>query len=339
MRAGEEQAIKILIVDGDASRHSGIAEILTKRGCDLFEVGGGEEALRIAREVKPAIAIVDLLTPELDRGDFVRQVRSDPAIARMPVIFYTDGYLEIASGVTRDGESLLTPMLLCEEAIRGKAIVELIAPVVSANGNGKNGRHAAESIQETFIFACATGGERARINPGELMTEVIDNARKVFPKTIQITSAYSEDLWQIEGDRVQLHRVLTNLLRNARQAMPQGGLVVVSARNFDVDQRYASMTLGAELGQYVMLRVSDTGRGTPRSVIDNIFTPFLERKVIGPGTSLGLIKSHGGFMSVYSRFGKGTTFQIFLPAKVVEEPSPKRKRTGQAKRAVSQSAS
>lgn len=327
-RAGEERAIKILIVDGDPSCHTGIAEILTKRGCDLLEVGGGEEALRIAHEEKPAIAIVDLLTPQLDRGDFVRQVRNDPAIARMPVIFYADGYLEIASGLAGDGESLLTPMLLCEEAIRGKTIVELIAPVVAANGNGKSAPRAGESVQETFIFACATGGERARISPGELMTEVIGNVRKVFPKAIQITSAYSEDLWQIEGDRVQLHRVLTNLLLNARQAMPQGGLLVVSARNFDVDQRYASMTLGAELGQYVMLRVSDTGRGTPRSVIDNIFTPFLERKVIGPGTSLGLIKGHGGFMSVYSRFGKGTTFQIFLPAKAVENGSGPEQKTG-----------
>jgi CheY-like chemotaxis protein len=327
-RAGEEQAIKILIVDGDPSCHSGIAEILTSRGCDLLEVDGGEEALRIAHEERPAIAIIDLLTPKLDRGDFVRQVRNDPAIARMPVIFYADGFLEIASCLARDGESLLTPMLLCEEAIRGKTIVELSAPVVSGNGNGKSASRCRESVQETFAFACANGGERARIRPGELMTEVIDNARRVFSKAVQITSAYSEDLWQIEGDRVQLHRVLTNLLLNARQAMPKGGLLVVSAQNFDVDQRYASMTLGAEPGQYVMLRVSDTGRGTPRSVIDNIFTPFLERKEIGPGTSLGLIKSHGGFISVCSRFGKGTTFQIFLPAKVVENGSGPEQETG-----------
>jgi two-component system, cell cycle sensor histidine kinase and response regulator CckA len=266
-----------------------------------------------------------MLTPKLDRGDFVRQVRNDPAIARMPVIFYTDGYLEIASGLARDGESLLKPMLLCEEAIRGKAIVELRDPFVFANGNGKSKPGGGESVQETFVFACATGGERALIKPGELIAEVVSIARKAFPKSIQITSAYSEDLSLIEGDRLQLHRVLTTLLLNAREAMPQGGLLVVSARNFNVDQGYASMTLGAELGQYVMLRVSDTGRGTPRPVIDNIFNPFLESKTVGPGTSLGMIKSHGGFISVYSQLGKGTTFQIFLPAKVVEDGTRKRK--------------
>jgi signal transduction histidine kinase len=321
--------MKILIVDGDPSGHTLIAEILTKRGCALLEVDGGEDALRVAHDEKPEIAIVDMLTPKLDQGDFVRQVRLDPAIARMPVIFYTDGYLEIASGLARDGESLLTPMLLCEEAIRGKTMAAQNGPVASSNG---------QCVQETFVFACATGGERALIKPGELIAEVVSIARKAFPKSIQITSAYSEDLWLIEGDRLQLHRVFTNLLLNAREAMPQGGLLVVSARNFNVDQHYASMTLGAKLGQYVMLRVSDTGRGTPRPVIDNIFNPFLESKTVGPGTNLGLIKSHGGFMSVYSEFGKGTTFQIFLPAKVAEVETQKRKRPARTERpAVSHS--
>jgi signal transduction histidine kinase len=310
--------MKILIIDGDSSGHTEIAEILTERGCDLLEVNGSEEALRIAHQEKPQIAIVDLLTPKLDRTEFVRQLRRDPAIARMPVIFYTEGYLEIASGLARDGESLLTPMLLCEEAIRGRMLVEQSNPAVSTNGETEDAQGGAESVQELFTFACASGGERALIRPGDLIAEVVENARKTFPKSIEITSAYSEDLWLIEGDRPQLHRVLTNLFLNARDAMPKSGSLLVWARNCNVDQRYASMTLGAKLGEYVMLRVSDTGRGTPRSVIDNIFTPFLERKVIGPGTSLGLVRSHGGFMSVYSNLGRGTTFQIFLPAKVVE---------------------
>jgi CheY-like chemotaxis protein len=321
--------MKVLIVDGDPSGHALIAEILTKRGCDLLEVDDGEEALRVAHDEKPKIAIVDMLTPKLDQGDFVRQVRRDPAIACMPVIFYTDGYLEIASGLACDGESLLSPMLLCEEAIRGKTIEALNGPIPFSNG---------QSIQETFGFAYSTGGEHALIKPGELITEVVSIARKAFPKSIQITSAYSEDLKLIEGDRLQLHKVFTNLLLNAREAMPRGGLLLVSARNFNVDQHYASMTLGAKLGEYVMLRVSDTGGGTPRPVIDNIFNPFLESKTIRPGTNLGLVKSHGGFMSVYSEFGKGTTFQIFLPAKVAQGEIQKRKRPARTeRRAVSHS--
>jgi hypothetical protein len=309
--------VTVLIVDGDPSSHTVISDILAQRGCRLLEVGDGKEALRMAHAENPAIAIVDLLTPKLDRGQFVRELRSHPATARMPVIFYTDGYLEIASGTVRDVDTLLTPMLLCEEAIRGKIIAHQNGSHVSTNGQN-NALNDPENVQEIFTFACESGRECALIRPGDLIAEIVEDARKSFPKEIEITSACSENLWLIEGDRRQLHRVLQNLFLNARDAMPRGGSLLVWARNFNVDQYYASMTLGAKLGKYVMLRLSDTGGGTPRSVIENIFSPFLESKEIGPGTSLGLIKSHGGFMSVYSQLGRGTTFQIFLPANASE---------------------
>jgi signal transduction histidine kinase len=90
----------------------------------------------------------------------------------------------------------------------------------------------------------------------------------------------------------------------------------------NVDQRYASMTLGAKLGHYVMLRVGDTGRGTPRPVLADIFGLFQDGNRIRPGTSLGLVKSHGGLMLAYSNAGKGTTFQICLPAKVIAKGEP-----------------
>lgn len=310
--------MKVLIVDGDPSSHTAIAEILTQRGCHLLEVDGAEAALRMAHEEQPEIAIVDMLTPKLDRGEFVRQLRCDPAIAQMPVIFYTDGYLEIASGLARDVDTLLTPMLLCEEAIKGKVLPEHNGSVASSNGQSTNGHNGAERAQEVFTFACADAGERALIRPGDLITESVDEARKTFPKSIEITSAYSEDLWLVEGDRSELRRVLLNLFDNARKAMPRGGSLLISARNFNIDQRYASMTQGAKLGHYVMFRVSDTGRGTPRPVSGTIFNPSLERKGIGSGTNLGLIKSHGGFMSVYSDLGRGTSFQIFLPARAAQ---------------------
>ena len=313
--------MKVLIIDGQGSDHSLIAGVLTSRGCNLLEVSSSQEALRVAHREEPDIAIADLLTPSFNRSEFVNRLRRDPVTARMPVIFYTDGYLEIASGAARDVDSLLTPMLLCEEAIRGR-VVTLGNGVVVPAPKGSEGAPDEEDLQEVFTFACPAAGERTGIRPADLIAEVVDNARKTFPKNVEITSAYSNDLWLIEGDRNQLRRVLTTLFLNARDSMPKGGSLLVWARNFNIDQHYASMTLGARLGKYVMLRLSDTGGGTPRSVIDNIFSPYLESKEIGPGTSLGLIKSHGGFMSVYSVLGRGTTFQIFLPAKVVAPLPP-----------------
>jgi signal transduction histidine kinase len=313
--------MKVLMIDGQESDHSLIGDILTSRGCNLLEVTSGPEALRVAHKEAPDIAIADLLTPSFNRSEFVSRLRKDPVTARMPVIFYTDGYLEIASGTARDVESLLTPMLLCEEAIRGRVIALENGAVVPTD-NAKKSKLFVKAVQEVFTFACPVGGERTDIKPADLIAEVVGEARKTFPKSVEITNAYSHELWLIEGDRRQLHRVLTTLFVNARNSMPRGGSLLVWARNFNIDQHYASMTLGARLGKYVMLRLSDTGGGTPRSVIDNIFSPYLETKEIGPGTSLGLIKSHGGFMSVYSVLGRGTTFQIFLPAKVVAPLAP-----------------
>jgi two-component system, cell cycle sensor histidine kinase and response regulator CckA len=316
--------MKVIIIDSKPGNHSSIAEILIKRGCDLLEVSGSEAALRVAQKEKPDIAIVNMLTPNLDRRDFVRQLRLVPASSLLPVIFYTEGYLEIASGLAGDMETLLTPILLCEEAIRGKVNGEAngsVIPLSHANGKGDENetcQNGSGDIQELFTFAPEEDGDRGGIRPADLIGAVVDEARKTFPKSIEITSAYSHDLWLIEGDRRQLHSVLSNLFLNARAGMSHGGSLLVSARNFNVDQRYASMTMGARPGRYVMFRVSDTGRGTGRRAIDKFFSPFPDRAEVGPGTSLGLLKSHGGFMSVYSNVERGTTCQIFLPAKVDE---------------------
>ena len=119
--------------------------------------------------------------------------------------------------------------------------------------------------------------------------------------------------------------MLLNLSVNARDAMPNGGSLAILAENFIVDEHYASMTPDARAGQFIALRVSDTGTGMPRAVIDKIFDPFFTSKEVGKGTGLGLsttlgiVKSHGGFISVYSEPGKGTTFKVFLPAATIQE--------------------
>ena len=198
--------MKVLIIDGHGSDHSLIGDILTSRGCNLVEVTSGPEALRVAHKEAPDIAIADLLTPSFDRSEFVSRLRRDPLTARMPVIFYTDGYLEIASGTARDVDSLLTPMLLCEEAIRGR-VIALDNGLVAAADKVKKGKSILEPVQDVFTFACPVGVERTQIKPADLIAEVVGEARKTFPKGIEITSAYSHELWLIEGDRRQLHRV------------------------------------------------------------------------------------------------------------------------------------
>ena len=189
----------------------------------------------------------------------------------------------------------------------------------------ESARRGANVVKQVLTFARGIEGERVVIKPSHLIQEMIDIAQKTFPKTIEILSRYPNDLWSIKGDPTQLHQVLLNLSVNARDAMFNGGRLTLAAENFDVDENYASMMPGAKPGPHVMLRVTDTGRGMPPAMIDKIFDPFFTTKEVGKGTGLGLsttlgiVKSHGGFISVYSEPSKGTTFKVFLPATVIQE--------------------
>jgi CheY-like chemotaxis protein len=118
-----------------------------------------------------------------------------------------------------------------------------------------------------------------------------------------------------------------NLLVNARDAMPVGGTLTIEAKNIALDGHYAMMSPDAKPGPYIQITVSDTGTGIPQEYLDRIFDPFFTTKEQGKGTGLGLatvqgiVKSHGGYINVYSEPGRGTSFKIFLPAIAVAQKS------------------
>jgi PAS domain S-box-containing protein len=229
----------------------------------------------------------------------------------------------LASGVAHDLNNILTPILICTEVLKGNPTREDLPPLISMIE--ESARRGANVVKQVLTFARGIEGERVVIKPSHLIQEMIDIAQKTFPKTIEILSRYPNDLWSIKGDPTQLHQVLLNLSVNARDVMLNGGSLTLAAENFNVDENYASMMPGAKPGPHVMLRVTDTGRGMPRAMIDKIFDPFFTTKEVGKGTGLGLsttlgiVKSHGGFVSVYSEPGKGTTFKVFLPAATIQD--------------------
>ena len=128
------------------------------------------------------------------------------------------------------------------------------------------------------------------------------------------------DLWCIAGDATQLHQVLLNLCVNARDATPAGGRITVSAKNVEVDRHLVAMNPGAQIGPHVAFSVADTGAGMSPETMQKIFDPFFTTKEVGKGTGLGLatvvgiVKSHGGFLTVKSYLSVGTTFTVFIPA-------------------------
>jgi PAS domain S-box-containing protein len=224
----------------------------------------------------------------------------------------------LASGVAHDLNNILSPILMSAPLLREPLPADALEMLVSTIET--SAQRGASIVKQVLTFARGVEGERMPLQPKHLLCEMERIAFETFPKSIGISNSVSPDLWLVEGDATQLHQVLLNLCVNARDAMPEGGRLKISAENFHVDEHYAAMLPGAKPGRYVQLAVADTGTGIPVEILDQIFDPFFTTKEPGKGTGLGLstvmgiTKSHGGFVNVYSEPGKGTTFRVFLPA-------------------------
>jgi len=229
----------------------------------------------------------------------------------------------LASGVAHDLNNILAPVLMAASILQEKVPAEARALTTAIIESAQRG---ADIVRQVLTFARGLEGERINLQLRHLIKEVEEITRETFPKSISIRSTVPRDLWMVVGDSTQLHQVLLNLFINARDAMPDGGALTVSAENHLVDESYAAMQPDAKPGQYVVLSVADSGTGISPKVIDKIFDPFFTTKEVGKGTGLGLstvigiVRSHGGFLKVYSEMGRGSTFKIYLPANA-EGPS------------------
>ena len=154
------------------------------------------------------------------------------------------------------------------------------------------------------------------------LNEIIDKSSSLFARTkkeIRVHTTLSDDLWTAEVDRGQIEQVLLNLYVNAWQAMSNGGDLYLQTENVILDRSYVK-PYRVEPGRYVKISVSDTGVGIDKETRERIFEPFFTTKEMGRGTGLGLasvygiIKSHGGYINVYSEQEKGTVFTVYLPA-------------------------
>lgn len=224
----------------------------------------------------------------------------------------------LAGGIAHDLNNVLTPILMSIRVLRedlpGGGPRSLLDTLEASAQRGAN------IVQQVLSFARGSEGERALFQIRHPLSEVIKIARETFPPSIVIQSEIPKDLWLIHGEATQVHQVLMNLLVNARDAMPHGGKIKVEAANLVIDESYARMQPDAQPGRYVAFTVSDTGTGIPPALVSRIFEPFFTTKPHGKGTGLGLstalgiVRSHGGFINVYSEIGKGSSFKVHYPA-------------------------
>jgi two-component system, cell cycle sensor histidine kinase and response regulator CckA len=229
----------------------------------------------------------------------------------------------LASGIAHDLNNVLAPTLLSIQILKSKLPDEQDQHLLdSLEATTKRG---ADLVKQVLSYARGFEGEHSVLQVKNIILDLEKIIKETFPRTIRVVTNVRKDLWPISGNNTQLHQVLMNLCVNSRDAMSDGGTLTISAENFFIDNNFARINIDAKIGPYILISVADTGIGIPRELLDRIFDPFFTTKEIGKGTGLGLstvsgiVRSHGGFVNVYSELGRGSLFKIFLPAEESKE--------------------
>lgn len=224
----------------------------------------------------------------------------------------------LAGGIAHDLNNLLLPILM------GVTLLKRFDPneasMKAIDNIERSVKRGSELVKQVLLFARGGQTSREPVLLGDIVREVQAIITSTFPKDVTLETVIAEDVHPVTGDATQLTQVLLNLCVNSRDAMPHGGLIVISARNQVLTDSEALLH-GAKGGPYAVLEVSDTGEGMSKETVDLIFDPFFTTKEVGSGTGLGLstvqgiVSNHGGFVAVSSTAGEGSTFTVYLPAR------------------------
>lgn len=242
---------------------------------------------------------------------------------------------KLAGGIAHDFNNLLqviqgyTDLLLLDKNTGDRGYREILEI-------GHAASKGAKLVHQLLTFSRRIESKLRPINLNHEVTRVVNLLDRTILKTVQIEIHLADNLWNINGDSSQLEQVLINLSVNARDAMPEGGRLIIETQNTSLDDEYCKRHLWAQPGDYVLLTVSDTGFGMDGEIREHIFEPFYSTKEIGKGSGLGLamvygiVKNHGGYIMCYSEPGEGTIFKIYFPTmeKSPVRPHPQAARSG-----------
>ena len=225
----------------------------------------------------------------------------------------------LAGGIAHDFNNALTGIIGYGELLRGKvagdqgALQDLDAMMNAAE-------RASTLTRQLLTYARRLVIEPVNLSLNTLTADLMKLISKVAGEQIEVRTFLAKDLPTIRADRGQIEQVLMNLCLNARDAMPEGGQLLVETEAVYLDEEYAKHNPYIKAGRYVLLKVSDTGIGMDEKTRERVFEPFFTTKGPDKGTGLGLamvygiVKQHDGYIHLYSELGKGTTFKMYFPA-------------------------
>ena len=224
----------------------------------------------------------------------------------------------LTGGMAHDFNNLLGVIvgnlgLAREELGDNEDLREMVGEALDAAWRG------ADLTRRLLAFARRQPLRPAQIDVNELISDAVRLLRRLLGETIDVQLKLGADIWPIVADPAQLESSMANLATNARDAMPNGGQLIIETENRYLDEEYAATHSDVRPGDFVVVEISDTGSGMSQETMSRIFEPFFTTKDQGKGTGLGLsmvfgfLKQSGGHVNVYSELGVGTTFRLYLP--------------------------
>ena len=229
---------------------------------------------------------------------------------------------QLTGGIAHDFNNLLTVVTgnidMAGRALESAGVSDTRARRALDNAM-KGAERAASLTQRLLAFSRRQPLAPKPLDVDKLVSGMSDMLNRALGEMVQLEVVTSPGLWRVEADPPQLESAILNLAVNARDAMPDGGTLTIETANARLDEEYSAAHAEVAPGQYVVISVSDTGRGMDRETIARAFEPFFTTKEVGKGTGLGLsmvygfVKQSGGHVKVYSEEGQGTTIKIYLP--------------------------
>ncbi len=228
-----------------------------------------------------------------------------------------DSIGQLAGGIAHDFNNMLVAIQGYSELIRQgetNSDIQLFASEIR-----KASERAANLTRQLLTFSRTQMIDRVPVDLNELVRELHNMLSRLIQENVKIEFEPARGLYQFAGDPGQLEQLIVNICLNARDAMPEGGVITISTRNKSLARKLAPMHGVAEPGQYVQLDISDNGTGMSDEIVERVFEPFFSTKAQGKGTGLGMavvrnvVMEHGGFVEIHSRQGVGTTVSAYFP--------------------------
>jgi len=341
---------RILVVAEDDVQAHQLGRSLAGQGLEAEAASGVDGALLAAGRQKPEIVIIEAETGESNGYELCRRLKREERLADVPLLLLSR--LSIARGVlTRLTESdtaeedhqaqrFLEQKMEAVGRLAGVAahdfnnllmVIGGFAEVLSRQIPPDDGKarvvaeirkatdRAAALTEQLLVFGGRQASAAEELDLNDVVRGAADSLRRVLGASAALEIGADPSLWRIHASRGAMEQLLTNLLANTRDAMPDGGRVTIETANFEVEDARAGATMGIAAGRYVRLSVSDTGTGMSREAMAHLFEPFFTTKEhrrgggLGLATVYGIVTQSGGRIRCASEPGKGTRFTIHFP--------------------------